>query len=182
MRLFAALNPSEAAADDLREAVGDLRLAHGRAADSAGWHVTLAFLGEVDVAEGPRVREALEAAAKRARRLRLRLAGAGRFGARGGSVLYIGLGGDVDALAGLAAGVRDELRDRKLPFDEKRFRPHLTLARSGGRMSDAEAAADLHSLRHYTSPEWTVDEIVLYRSRPRPKPVYEELAVFTLPE
>ncbi|GGO46137.1 RNA 2',3'-cyclic phosphodiesterase [Streptomyces daqingensis] len=95
MRLFAALLPPADVLDGpgrLAEAVGQLHSMPGagqlRWTDRANWHITLAFYGEVPDAVLPSLEERLARAAGRARPLRLRIAGAGRFGDR---ALWAGL-------------------------------------------------------------------------------------------
>jgi len=83
--------------------------------------------------------------------------------------------GDVGALAALAATVRRELRSARLPFDHKPFKPHLTLARPGDRITPAELAADLGALAAYEGPQWTVEAVRLVRSTLGPQPHYDPI-------
>ena len=94
MRLFVAVWPPAPAIADLATAVAALPLdgVAPRWLPDSRWHVTLAFLGEVDEATVPRLRTGLGRAALRAAPTELRLAGVGRFG-RG--VLWVGVAGDV---------------------------------------------------------------------------------------
>lgn len=181
LRLFAALHPSAAAVQDLRQLVRRLHLARTAVADVQRWHVTLVFVGEVPPARLDEVGDAVHEVTRQATSLRLRLTGGGRFGHRARSVLYAGVDGEVDALADLAESARESLRSRNLPCDCKPFRPHLTLARPGDRLADAEVAADLDRLRGYAGPEWTATEVVLWNSRLRPAPRYERIDAFELP-
>ena len=66
MRLFVAVWPSARAIADLAEAVAALRLdgVAPRWLPDSRWHVTLAFLGEVDEATVPRLRTGLGRAAR----------------------------------------------------------------------------------------------------------------------
>jgi 2'-5' RNA ligase len=106
----------------------------------------------------------------------VRVAGGGRFGRRRFTIMWAGLAGDVESLVGLATGVRRELRRARVPFDRKPFKPHLTLARPGDRLTDEELRADLAALGGYEGPEWTVDAVHLYSSQLGPRPSYERLA------
>lgn len=179
MRLFVAVYPSATAADDFADLVG--RLGVGRAAERGvntrvaarpTWHVTLAFLGEVPERKLPAVLGAVEEAA-RTEPFGLRLAGGDTFGRRRFTILWVGLGGQVDQLRALSDRVRRQLKRARVPYDLKPFQPHLTLARPGDRLSADELAADLALLREYEGPEWTVDELRLVRSYQGPKPEYE---------
>jgi 2'-5' RNA ligase len=184
VRLFVAVDPSPAAAAHLAEFVGGLEVARPtepgrstRLADASRWHVTLAFIGEVEPESVERATTALtRAGAEAADPIRVRVAGGGRFGRRRFTVLWAALTGDVDLLTGLANGVRRELRRARVPFDHKSFKPHLTLARPGDRLAEEQLRSDLAALDTYVGPEWTVDAVHLYSSELGPKPRYERLA------
>ncbi|PZM97596.1 MAG: RNA 2',3'-cyclic phosphodiesterase, partial [Actinobacteria bacterium] len=91
-----------------------------------------------------------------------------------------GLAGDVPALTTLAQAVRRELRRARLPYDRKPFRPHLTIARPGERVTADDVAADRALLADYRGPTWPVTEMVLVRSYLGPRPRYERLATWSL--
>jgi len=58
------------------------------------------------------------------------LDGIGRFPVRGlPTVVWLGAGEGADGLILLGQRVRSALRQRDVPFDDKPFRPHVTLAR-----------------------------------------------------
>lgn len=127
------------------------------------WHITLAFVadGEPDAA--------LAAVSEVSVPLgRLRFSGGGHFG----PILWAGVAGDVDGLERLSRAIRREMRARRLSPDDKRFRAHLTIARS-------PAAAQL--LRDYEGPMWTPTEVTLIHSEMGPQPVYHRLGTFALP-
>ena len=189
MRLFVGVYPSRPACAHLAGVLAGLHL--GRA-DSVGinvrlaprerWHLTVAFLGEVEPDRLPDVEDALgkavagwEAAAPR-----VRLAGGGRFGRGRFTVVWAGIGGDVASMTLLAGSVRRQLKRARVPFDHKPFRPHLTLARPSGRLSPTEVAADLAVLRAYQGPFWTVGELRLVRSHLGPDPAHETVAAYGL--
>lgn len=97
MRLFAALLPPGRVLDGpdgLAGAVDGLRTAEGadrlRWTDRDNWHITLAFYGEVPDTALPGLQARLAHAARRSGPLRLRIAGAGRFGDR---TLWAGVAG-----------------------------------------------------------------------------------------
>ncbi len=177
MRLFIAVYPPPTVLDHLAGFVDGLGFhqAGVRATARPLWHLTLAFLGEVPDAKLPAGRKALDAAVRDVVDLpppRLRLAGGGRFGRGRFTVLWVGVDGD---LAPLRRAVTGQLRRAKLPFDAKRFRPHLTLARPGDRLPAEVLAADLARLEGYAGPEWTVEGVALVRSHLGPKPRYDTL-------
>src|SRR5262249_62304044 len=80
------------------------------------WHVTLAFLGQVDEAAAARLLPRLERAAGRHQQVRLAFAGAGAFpAATRANVLWSGLSGDRRALARLAESRAAGPRPRGAP-------------------------------------------------------------------
>ena len=129
MRAFVALELPEAFADEL--AGLSLALAstcEGRFVQEGSHHLTLAFLGEVGEAEARLAMDALDAACAGASPVGLVAEGLGTFGRGHNVTLWLGVR-RTDELADLAARVRNELADRSLPYDEKGFLPHVTLAR-----------------------------------------------------
>src|SRR5260370_26858831 len=79
MRLFVAIAPSAAALDELDALAGPLRAGRQdlRWTNREAWHVTLAFLGQVDESAANRLLRRLENAARRHHVLRLAVSGAG---------------------------------------------------------------------------------------------------------
>ena len=138
----------------------------------ANLHLTVRFLGHVE-------RQALDVLVTRLTKQRLRgfdleLSEVGTF-KRGQlvRVVWIGLRRDVVAASALAATVEAECRSAGLEPEERRFQPHLTLARARGREGSA-----LPSLPDAPRLDpWQADELVLYQSHlGRAGSVYEPLA------
>lgn len=163
MRLFAAVVPPRAARDELATAVDRARALPGaerlRWTEPAGWHLALAFYGEVADETVTRLRQRLAHAARRHPTGRLWLAGVGRFSHR---VLWAGVDGDRELLRALAASAAAAARRVGIGLDERRpYRPHLTLARGGGHADLAPFAAELAG---FAGTPWTVAEFELVRS------------------
>ncbi len=192
MRLFTAIHPPVEAIEHLTARVAGLRLGAAsaagtnvRLADPARAHLTLGFLGDVDDGRLVEVESALGLAAEWSRDgrtavPRLRLAGGGRFGRGQFTVLWVDVRGDVEALRVLSRLIRSRLRHARLPYDEKPFRPHLTVARPGDRLPPADLDADLAALQDYEGPEWSATELVLTHSEPGPRPAHHRLAAWPL--
>ncbi|MEJ7702468.1 MAG: RNA 2',3'-cyclic phosphodiesterase [Geodermatophilaceae bacterium] len=126
VRLFVGLFPPAAAVAHLDDALAAIRHGSGlRWQPAERWHVTLAFLGDVEPHGVDDVRADVAADCGSVPALTARLAGAGSFRTgRGGGALWIGVRGD--GLAELAARLRSaELTDE----EASRFRGHLTVAR-----------------------------------------------------
>jgi 2'-5' RNA ligase len=70
--------------------------------------------------------------------------------------------------------VRRELRAVRVQSDDKKFRPHLTIARSAAGLS----TEDMAKLKAYRGPGFPVREIVLVRSELGPHPEYSRLGAW----
>ena len=167
MRLFVAIAPPVAVLDELDALTAPLRAGRPdlRWTSRQAWHVTLAFLGQVDEAAAGRLLPRLERAARRHRAFLLAFSGAGAFPAAArANVLWSGLSGDRGALAKLAqSAAAGASRAGAPPPDQgRRFRPHLTLARC--RMP-ADVTGLVAALADYQGLPWTADRIHLVRSR-----------------
>jgi 2'-5' RNA ligase len=166
MRLFVAIAPPVAALDELDAATAPLRPAWPqlRWADRSTWHITLAFLGEVDEATAGRLGPRLERAAHRHPELALSIVGAGAFAKPARArVLWAGIGGHREALPALVGSVGAGCRRAgAAPPDEGRpVKPHLTLARC---RVPADLRALVESLSGYSGTPWQAREICLVRS------------------
>ncbi|MFC8075545.1 RNA 2',3'-cyclic phosphodiesterase [Streptomyces sp. NPDC057307] len=165
MRLFAAVLPPAHVADELAAAVDQrLRGLPGagelRWTGQAGWHFTLAFMGEVDDAVVPELTERLERAAHRTEAFPLRLHGGGHFGGR---ALWAGAAGGIAELRRLAERADAAARRTGLPMEEHRaYRPHLTLART---RVDTDLSPYAAALDGFEGTPWEVGELALVRSR-----------------
>jgi 2'-5' RNA ligase len=95
-----------------------------------GIHLTLKFLGEVPEAKIPQIMSALTEAVRGRGRIRIEVASAGAFpNARNPRVLWIGVSGDIDALAALQTSVEEAMSGLGFDPEVRKFSPHLTLAR-----------------------------------------------------
>jgi RNA 2',3'-cyclic 3'-phosphodiesterase len=162
IRWFIALAVPEAVRRPLERATSHLRAvgAELRPTPPVGWHVTLAFLGEVDRAQAAVAREVLSAtltsaAPRPAPRLAVRRAG--RFGDR---VLLVHLNDDPEgALTGFVSTLHRDLRAAGLEVPDRAFEAHLTLARA--RRSRRVTAADVAALR-LPSLRWRPEAVEIW--------------------
>lgn len=185
MRLFTAVVPSLDAIEHL-----DAFLDPRRDAAEFRWtrpeqlHITLAFMAD---AASHRVEEYVDRLAEALDDLApadLELAGAVVFpNVAEGRVLATGV-------AGAGSGVLDTvaLRTRNaavvsgIEVDGQRFRPHVTVARTGGRF--VEMTNWVRLLETYEGPTWTFGSVAVIASHlgegPRRSPRYETLAEVVL--
>lgn len=138
-----------------------------RAAHAAKWlredklHCTLVFLGNPTAAQVDAWRGPLEALAARHRPFSLSLEGAGAFAtARAPSVLWLGVGGALDALRALQRDARQALGAADAPH-AREYLPHVTLARAQG---EAHFEALVAALQGLHGPPFRVEHLSLYES------------------
>jgi RNA 2',3'-cyclic 3'-phosphodiesterase len=182
MRLFVAIALPTAAAGELDSAVAPLRLAWPelRWTGRDAWHLTLAFLGEVDEELTGKLGDRLQRAAARHARLSLSLGAAGAFPtAARARVLWTGIRGDRRGLAALAASVAAGARRAGVPPTQegRRYQPHLTLARC---RAPADVQTLVATLGGFAGTPWTASEIYLIRSRLQDQPRYETLGAWPM--
>ena len=147
------------------------------------WHVTLAFLGEVDEAARERLPTRLERAAGRYPRLTLSFGRAGGLPSpRRARVLCAHITGEHQALADLAALAASVAAGARRagappPDEQRRFRPHVTVARS---RRPADLSPLVRALGEFAGSAWTAEQVHLVRSFTGPQPRYDTLASWPL--
>ena len=186
MRLFVALVPPAEAVEHLDDFLEVRRSsAPFRWAGSDQFHVTLAFLADVEERRLDDLTERLGRAAAKRTAFETAIAGGGAFpNAARARVLWAGL--DLDEpgqteIDRLATGCRAAANRAGVPVDGQRFRPHVTLARLG---YPADASSWVRLLDGYAGPRWVADRITLVQSHlgegPRGRPRYVNVEEFTL--
>jgi len=184
MRIFTAVVPPPEAIDHL-----DAFLDPRRAAAPFRWtrpeqlHLTLAFMADagerrVD-AYVDRLAESLDDLAP----VELSLAGAVVFpNVAEGRVLATGVSGGDGVLAAAAVRARNAAVACGIEVDGQRFRPHVTVARTGGHPTEMTSWVRL--LDTYAGPAWPLTSVQVIASHlgegPRRSPRYEPLAEILL--
>ena len=165
-RLFIAINLNDEMKDALMGIQDTMRSygMHGRETVPENMHLTLAFIGDYDDPE--LVKEIIRGI--EVRPFEIRLSGIGAYG----DLWWAGLENSPPLLA-VSKRLRRGLADAGVPFDRKKFSPHITLMRrADGRLSDA-AREEMAGL---FGAAMTVDHISLMRSdRGRHGMIYTEL-------
>jgi 2'-5' RNA ligase len=166
MRLFAAIEIPADERERLSAHVARCNLDRPdlRLVDSALWHLTVAFFGDVDEMKGEQLAERLARAAGRTAPLQLALAGAGTFPACGdrARVVWVGLTGDTIGLGRLAERCRTAGRRIGLDLPGETYRPHLTLGRA--RRSPIDVRKEVGELDRYSGYIWRASSLLLVRS------------------
>ncbi|HEV8595576.1 MAG TPA: RNA 2',3'-cyclic phosphodiesterase [Thermoplasmata archaeon] len=162
----------EAFAEALRDSGGQLKLV-----DLDLLHATLKFLGDTDEALVPEIVHVMETAVQGVAPVRVTLHGTGVFPSPSRiTVVWVGLEG-ADALAGIAAKLNAGLPELGFPPENRRWLPHVTIARvKGGRNLDRVRAA-VQTFADEAFGEATIDRIRLKRSVLKPEgPEYTTVA------
>jgi RNA 2',3'-cyclic 3'-phosphodiesterase len=166
MRLFVAIEPPASVLTELAAAIEPLQAAAPelRWTNRTAWHLTLAFLGDVDEAVLPELTARLERAARRHPPQLLAIEGAGAFPSPiRARVLWAGIRADNRALASLAASVAAGARRAGAPPPDegRKYRAHLTLARC---RQPANVAGLTAALAGIATTAWTARSVHLIHS------------------
>ena len=187
VRLFVACEVP----DDVKVAIGDiiskLRERSGTAVRwirPEGVHVTLKFLGEVQVRQLPAVKLAVQEAVVGNSPFELELSNIGMFGGREGlRIMWVGIAGDVLRLEKLVRDANAALAVVGFEPERRPFRPHLTLGRVRDEISTRHRAEIEVAVGKMEIPasSWRTNQVSLMRSRLTTTGAhYEVLATFPL--
>lgn len=129
MRTFIALELPQNFCDNLAFLSHNLsRVIEGRFMKRETYHLTLAFLGDINETTAAKVIEILDTIQPQISAIRLNATGLGKFGKPHDATLHLQIQA-TESLLQLAELLRKELKANGISFDEKKFRPHITLAR-----------------------------------------------------
>ena len=165
MRLFLAIKLNDEMKEALMDAQDALRAAgiYGSVTVPENMHLTLAFIGEYD--DPDYVKQIISSIDVRP--FDITLCGVGAFR----DLWWIGLK-DNPPLHAVVRKLRRALSDAGIPFDRKRFMPHITIIRR----AEGEFANDSEEFAEIKSVSMTVDHISLMRSdRGKHGMIYTEL-------
>ena len=164
MRLFIAIDLPKKIKDEL--ALISFGLPQARWVKPEQLHLTLRFIGEVDGALFQELKSALESVSGSS--FPLRLQGLGCFPPRRDPrVLWVGIEESVE-LTGLRKKVDSCLANLGLPPEQRKFSPHITLARTP-KTPLTRVARFLGDHALFRLPKFTVSNFHLYSSILTPK-------------
>jgi len=104
-----------------------------------GIHLTLKFLGNIQISDVDSITAAMTDASKQITPFYLQSETLGAFpNLKRVQVVWVGLGGEVDKLKQLQQLIEDNLAELGFATEQRQFKPHLTLARLGKEVSPAE--------------------------------------------
>lgn len=177
MRLFAAVVPPPAVLDEVESLVAPLRRDQSvRWSPREMWHVTCAFFGEAGHEVLPDLMRGLTDAAERSAVGALRLVNATEFNGR---ALALEVGGDTDGLSELARRCTGAGREAGLRMEHRRYRPHLTVARTP---RPRDLSSHVTALIGARTLDWRPDALLLLHSHRGAGARYDEIASWPLPE
>ncbi len=153
--------------------------------DSNSIHLTLKFLGDIDVNMTGKITEVMEEAASGTHPFHLEISGLGVFpNPRRVQVVWVGLTGEVERLGQLQKRIEAGLTPLGFAAESRSFTPHLTLARVRDRATPYERQ-DLGRLiegtRFESGSSLKADTVHLMKSQlTREGPVYTRLSSVVL--
>ena len=169
---FGRFPRAEALSQALRDAEGQLKLV-----DLEVLHTTLKFLGDTDEALVPEVVRLMERSVEGVPPVAVRLRGTGCFPSPTRiNVVWVGLEG-AEPLAGIAARLNRDLEGLGFRPENRRWEPHVTVARVKGprHLERVRAAIDAFANEEFGTS--VVDRIRLRKSVLRPEgPEYTTVA------
>jgi 2'-5' RNA ligase len=163
IRLFVALALPDSVVEGLMQLQGGVPGARWSTREQL--HLTLRFIGEVDGRDAAAIDDAL--ASIRAPRFALELKGVGEFGGKNPRALWTGVR-DEAPVSHLQRKIESAVQRVGLPPEERKFSPHVTLARLRGAPRERVITfLAAHAL--YTSAPFDVNTFILYSSTLTPK-------------
>lgn len=144
-------------------------------------HLTLKFLGEVDLEIIPKLAQSLETASEAERSFELMLRGLGCFPNPGNPrVIWCGIDGETDALLRLQQKVESACNQFGFAPEGRAFKPHLTLGRVKGKRN-LQPLVDCIKIGSGLESNFKADHFNIYRSVLRPQgAVYSVLNTISL--
>jgi 2'-5' RNA ligase len=133
-------------------------------------HLTLKFLGDIPEAAVAEMGLALRRASRGSAPLALTVQGLGVFpGIRRARVLWVGLGGQVEALQSLYSRIEDEFAGLGLAREKRGFKAHLTLARMKEPPASRDLLSALEETGGYEPRPFKARWLILYKSDLKPQ-------------
>ena len=176
LRLFAGLSLPILLRQRLTLLQGGIEGALWTARDN--FHITLTFIGEVNEADAEMVDEALSGI--RMEPFKLELKGTGSF-AQGDfpKVLWVGVEKS-EPLHRVKEKIDRALEKYKLPFESRKYIPHVTLARLR-HVDEAKVGEFMAAHNLFSGDAFEIEDFILYNSLcTKNGPVYEELRQYPL--
>jgi len=150
--------------------------------DPHNLHMTLKFLGEIDLREAPQVCAAVAEAMADLPPFSIRVAGAGAFpDVVHPRTVWLGVTEGSEEMVELHERLEANLTKLGFRQEQRRFRPHLTIGRVRGLQGAAELGQLVADRADFDAGVSDIDEVVVFSSElNRDGPTYETLSTATL--
>ena len=170
--------------DDVRSRAAELERLLGKSDAEVKWvaaanlHITLSFLGDVDIKATADIGGALDEACSRFAPFTLELAGAGAFGPPNRPrTLWLGAKAGAERMIELHDAIETALQPLGFRPEGRRFQPHVTIGRVRRPPRGDSLTKLLGQHADFSAGEADVDEVVLFSSELEPQgPTYTALA------
>ena len=145
-------------------------------------HLTLKFLGNIDPAAVESINRVLKTTVDSFKPFSIQAKGLGVFpGVKRPRVIWMGIVGQKDRLAGLQRNLDKNLNDIGFARDKRPFKGHLTLGRAKGRIDARRIGSVLTEYSNFEAQPFTVGSLILYKSELLPTgAVYTKLLEIAL--
>jgi 2'-5' RNA ligase len=127
-------------------------------------HITLAFLGDITYDDIPLIAAAMERAAASHKPFKAQIGSVGTFA----SVIWVGLARGEEKCREVYDSLKGELMMANLHLDDRRYHPHITIARSRRRMTPEEKRK-FETNEPPDQREIEVSDIILFESKLQPR-------------
>lgn len=181
VRTFIAIDVGETIRKKLVQLQRSLRDdgAEAKWVEAENLHLTLLFLGEVDIVEVPAVCNAVLTGVKKHKRFTMAIEKTGCFpNIRRPRVLWAGVGTGADRVAALHDDLEEPLLDLGCyRREERKYTPHLTIGRVKGEKNKADLGAIISQYAEWEAGEVAVNELHVMSSELTPSgPIYTILS------
>ena len=171
IRTFIAVEIPENIVSQLRRLQNEMKTSGFRArwVRAEGIHLTLKFLGDIEISEVETVGRVITDLAKSHPSMTLSIRGVGVFpGIRRPRVLWAGISGETMPLASLQKALEARMEIIGFPKEARPFRGHLTLARFRKDGAPESIAAAVAAYGGFETESFAADAIHLFKSRLTP--------------
>ncbi len=182
MRLFIAVDVDDRIRQECIKLIGSLKESGAdlKTVSPENLHITLKFLGDVREDHVKRISDILEEFSQSLEPFNIRFSVMGYFGGvRFPRIIWVGISEGRDTIAKMVTELNEKLS--WVRNEDKKPRPHLTLARVKTPRNSDRLIETIQSLRDVKLGELSVKEIKLKKSTLKPDgPVYSDLKTFRL--
>jgi len=140
-------------------------------------HLTLKFLGDINTDAVDRIGTEMADAVSEFAPISLAVKGVGVFpGIRRPRVIWVGIGGDTQALFALQGRLEEKLIPLGFPGEKRAFKAHLTLGRLKSAAEPEKIRQMINEFADLSSEDFILKQLILYKSDLEPSgAVYSQL-------